>query len=59
MKKEEKHYTKNLNKKQTNEIQDLLFGIDEAFFEKENHRKKREINRRKKQEKRRREDKWN
>lgn len=60
--KKNKHERNNVYKKKDvdrNEKQGLMFEIDEFYFEKENHRKKRETTKRKKQERERKEDKWN
>lgn len=54
----EENYQIKRRQKPQKEKTNVFFEFDEGFFEKEHHRRKREINQRKKREKRARENKW-
>ena len=55
----EENYQSRKKQKPQKEKTDMLFEFDEGLFEKEYHRRKREINQRKKREKRAKENRWN
>ena len=55
----EENYHSRKRQKPQKEKTEVGFEFDGGFFEKELHRKKREINQRKKREKRAKENKWN
>lgn len=55
----DKNNTYNTKEKRKGDIEEPMSEIEAFYFEKELHRKKREIAKRKKKEKRSKEDRWN